>query len=331
MEPTLSIRFPALSDPVAQATVRAASDEISATAKTTVIVHYIQTVITIDSPAATRASIEIPETGLYLFVLAAGYLVMERTGTDDVPVAASDNHCQALYLCEGDYYVSFAPGKHRLVCFASGTGWIQRIKQALPIINEISASMEPHQQALIFPRYELPETLTKYLLSLTYQSAEATSTAELDHFHKLNGIMAYYDTILAKTRSNNAPRRNYEEIVYAFLRHCEHAMLLQKLLSAEAVAAAIHVSPKTLNRAFRSVSKGAITPGRVLQHLRMATAHRILSGSEDVSVQQTALMLGYAETSAFTKAYHKAWGHLPSEARSFAGDRLPAIGTYRPE
>ncbi|WP_262246890.1 helix-turn-helix transcriptional regulator [Parapedobacter soli] len=331
MTPTVAIRFPALSDPDAKITVQTASDEMAATTKTTTIIHYTQTVVTMDLPVATRASVEIPETGLYLIVLVTGSLLMERTGADPIPLNQSTNHCQALYLCNGNYSVAFAPGKHRLVCFAAATEWIKRIKQALPLINEVSATMQPHQVALIFPRYELPDILANYLLSLTYQSGDETAIAELDHFHQLNRIMAYYDRLLARTRKASASRRNYEEVVRDFLRHCKHALLLQERLSVETVATALHVSPKTLNRAFRNVSDGTITPGQMLQRMRMETAHRLLSRNENVSVQETADLLGYADTSAFTKAYRKAWNHLPSEAHRFAEQTLSVIGPYRPE
>src|SRR5690606_32569525 len=157
MTPTVAIRFPALSGPDAEITVQTAADGISATTKTTTIVHYTQTVITMDVPAETRASVEIPETGFYLIVLVTGNLLMERTDADPIPIKPSPNHCQAFYLSNGNYSVVFAPGRHRLVCFASTTEWINRIKKALPLINEVSATMEPHQVALIFPRYELPD------------------------------------------------------------------------------------------------------------------------------------------------------------------------------
>ena len=219
MEPTVAIRFPALSNPDTKAIVQTYSDDISVTAKTVTIVHYTQTVVTLNAAVEARASIQIPETGLYLFVLAAGHLIMERTDTDDIPVASSENHCQALYLCKGDYFVTFTPGRHRLVCFAAVTEWVKRIRQSLPLINEVSATIQPHQQALIFPRYRLPEILTKCLLSYTYGSADGIPTNELDHFHQLNRLMAHYDSLLAQTRKAGASRRNYEEIVHAFFHH----------------------------------------------------------------------------------------------------------------
>ena len=325
MTPTVAIRFPALSDPNTKTTVQTASDEMVATTKTTTIIHYTQTVVTMDLPAAARASVEIPETGLYLIVLLTGSLLMERTGADPIPLNQSTN------LCNGNYSVAFAPGRHRMVCFAATTEWIKRIKQALPLINEVSDTMQPHQVALIFPRYELPDILANYLLCLTYQSGDETAIAELDHFHQLNRIMAYYDRLLARTRRAGKSHRNYEEVVNDFIDHCKHSLLFQKRLSVEAVAMAIHVSPKTVNRAFRTVSNGAITPGQTLQRMRMKTAHLLLSRNENVSVQETADLLGYADTSAFTKAYRKAWGHLPSEAHRFAEETLSAIESYRPK
>ncbi|MFB2119941.1 helix-turn-helix domain-containing protein [Parapedobacter sp. 2B3] len=314
MKPTVEIRFPSLSDPEARTIVQTDSDEITATAKTTTIVHYTQMVVTIDTPAATHASVAILETGLYLFVLIKGQLIMKRTGAADIPVSSSANHCQALYLCKGDYAVTFSTGKHRLVCFASATAWIRRIKQTLPIINEISAAMLPHQEAVIFPNYKVPDAFAKHLPAITGQSNLKTLTAELDHFHNLNRIMAHYDHLLAETMKKSATRRHYAHIVHEFIHRCNQSLLLAEFSSIETIAAAIHVSPKTLNRAFHSVSKGTVSPGRMLLNLRMATAHQLLSKDEHISVQEVAHLLGYADKSAFSKAYRNVLGHLPSKA-----------------
>ncbi|MBK1440960.1 AraC family transcriptional regulator [Parapedobacter sp. ISTM3] len=314
MKPTVAIRFPALSDPEARAIVETDSDEITATAKTATIVHYRQMVVNIDTPATTHATVTISETGLYLFVLIKGQLLMKRTDTADIPVSSSANHCQSLYLCKGDYAVTFSPGRHRLVYFASATAWIRRIKQTLPIINEISGAMLPHQEAIIFPNYPLPDAFAKHLLAITYQSANETLATELDHFHNLNRIMAHYDHLLAETIKKSATRRTYTHIVREFINRCNQSLLLAEFSCVETIAAAMHVSPKTLNRAFHRVSKGTISPGRMLLNLRMATAHELLSQNGPISVQEVAHLMGYADKSTFSKAYRRVFGHLPSEA-----------------
>jgi len=316
MKPTVAIRFPALSDPEARAIVETDSDEITATAKTATIVHYRQMVVNIDTPATTHATVTISETGLYLFVLIKGQLLMKRTGAPDIPVSPSASHCQAIYLCKGEYAVTFSPGRHRLVCFASTTAWIRLIKQTLPIINEISAAMLPHQEAIIFPNYQLPDAFAKHLLAITYQSTNETLATELDHFHLLNRVMAHYDHLLAEAIKKSATRRTYTQIVREFINHCNQTLLLAEFSSIETIAAAMRVSPKTLNRAFHSVSKGDMSPGRMLLNLRMATAHQLLSQNERLSVQEIAHLLGYTDKSAFSKAYRNVLGHLPSEAPS---------------
>src|SRR5690606_31952219 len=101
MKPTVEIRFPSLSDPMQQASVTTAADNIFATAKTTVIVTYTQTEIMLHTPVAIRATIQIPETGLYLFLLVTGHLVVERTEAPAVPFASSATDCQAFYITQG--------------------------------------------------------------------------------------------------------------------------------------------------------------------------------------------------------------------------------------
>src|SRR5690606_10625062 len=104
MEPTIVIRFPALSDPDAKADIETFSDNIAATIKTTTIVHYTQTVVSLNVPTKTRASVQIAETGFYLLVMVSGHLMMERTGAKPIPMQQSPQYCQALYLYEGEYY-----------------------------------------------------------------------------------------------------------------------------------------------------------------------------------------------------------------------------------
>ncbi|NGM61248.1 helix-turn-helix transcriptional regulator [Sphingobacterium sp. SGG-5] len=332
MKPTVEIRFPALSDPAHQGSVTTDANDIDVTIKTTDVIQYTQTVITLNTPVATRATVHIPETGLYLFLLVTGNLIVERAEASGIPFAPSDNHCQAFYITQGNYSVTFKSGKHRLVSYALCTAWMTRLQRTLPFIHTVSASITPYQEALIFPRYSLSNALMERIISLSFQSAYDEDGVELEYSHHLDHIMAFYDNLMVKARHATEPKMQYREIVLRFIAHCNRLFPTNSQRSVKAVAATIGVSLKTLNRAFHSLSNGKITAGQLLRQIRMTAAHRLLTDENGgMTVGDVAHLLGYGETSAFTKAYRQTCGHLPSEAHRFSAEDLPQIELPCPE
>lgn len=73
------------------------------------------------------------------------------------------------------------------------------------------------------------------------------------------------------------------------------------------------VSERTLMRRFREAL--STTPVTYLQHLRIDTARTLLSGS-DLTVQQIATLVGYTDTSSFTRLFRSRMGLSPSIYRA---------------
>ena len=72
------------------------------------------------------------------------------------------------------------------------------------------------------------------------------------------------------------------------------------------------INQRTLSRAFREVH--GIGPYRYLQHLRLCELKRVLV-SEEITVTQAALRLGFVELGKLGVLYKKAFGESPSETK----------------
>ena len=82
--------------------------------------------------------------------------------------------------------------------------------------------------------------------------------------------------------------------------------------SVIAMASALKVSPDTLERAFRA--ELGETPARHWRKLRLRRARDLLAHSE-LPVHEVALSCGYANASAFSRAFRLLFGHSPGDIR----------------
>ena len=82
--------------------------------------------------------------------------------------------------------------------------------------------------------------------------------------------------------------------------------------SAERVAAALSMHPKTLTRHLRSEGT---TFRRLLDELRRQLAERYLRQA-GLSVEEVAFLLGYSEASAFHRAFRRWTGRAPRSPSS---------------
>jgi AraC-like DNA-binding protein len=78
------------------------------------------------------------------------------------------------------------------------------------------------------------------------------------------------------------------------------------------VAGLVEMTPRTLHR---RLSEEGLTFRTLLQNVRMALARRYL-GDEQYEVTEIAFMLGYADTSAFSRAFRSWFGTSPSAYRT---------------
>jgi AraC-like DNA-binding protein len=79
--------------------------------------------------------------------------------------------------------------------------------------------------------------------------------------------------------------------------------------SAEAIAKTLHMSARSLHR--RLKQEGVVFRD-VLKDVRMNLAKRYLN-EQKMTLPETALMLGYSEQSAFTRAFKSWFGVTPSQ------------------
>jgi transcriptional regulator GlxA family with amidase domain len=88
---------------------------------------------------------------------------------------------------------------------------------------------------------------------------------------------------------------------------------LAKPVRLEALVDHLSVSERTLIRRFRDALD--LSPMMYLQNLRMDAARAMLTGA-DLPVQQIAMLVGYSDTSSFTRLFRTRVGLSPTEYRT---------------
>jgi AraC-like DNA-binding protein len=84
----------------------------------------------------------------------------------------------------------------------------------------------------------------------------------------------------------------------------------QASLSVESISAAIHVSPRTLNRLFAAEKTTVI---RWLWQQRLAASHSALIRGQVNQVSEIALSFGFTNLSHFSRAFKQAYGISPQQ------------------
>lgn len=81
-------------------------------------------------------------------------------------------------------------------------------------------------------------------------------------------------------------------------------------MSIDSLASAMHVSPRTLSRAFGQHQK---TPMATIWQERLASSRRAIEQGRVANISQAALEHGFSDFSHFSHAFRKAFGVSPSE------------------
>ncbi len=305
------IRFPSLSEQNGDSQVsNTSSPSVQIRLKQRRIIHYLLMELHLRPTAAVRMEIDTAEDGLYYFLLSEGNLLLERQGAEDISWQANSSECQVFYLKAGKYYIQLEPGKHSLTCFAAPVAWFNLLSQVLPVLNDYVHRMHPKQVAVIFPRYRIAAAMADKISEI--KALGATGHLELGGFHSLNNILAQYDQHL-KELLDKSPRKTYEQIVADFCNYSMRHMIGGPFHTVAQIASEINCTPKTLARAFATVTNSEMTPAALYHTLRMKTASRLLTEGETVT--HVAEQLGYADTASFSKAYSKFFNHVPSQSK----------------
>ncbi|WP_321340701.1 helix-turn-helix domain-containing protein [Breoghania sp.] len=101
------------------------------------------------------------------------------------------------------------------------------------------------------------------------------------------------------TAFSSPSRGRVEPIITIMTETLEHP------LSLPALAERAHISPRSLNRLFRS--ELGMSPGHYYQQLRLSNA-RELSQNTDLDLREIAFRCGYADAASLTKAFRKVFG-----------------------
>lgn len=128
------------------------------------------------------------------------------------------------------------------------------------------------------------------------------------------------------TCANADMARMHEDVIRRYLLKLDRDNILNRArlqimeqlpsgrVTEECTASALNVSSSTLKRRLRDNGE---TFRSVLNQVRVDLAQRYLENL-DYSVTEIAFLLGYTDTSAFSRAFRTWFGHSPTEARRMA-------------
>ena len=136
----------------------------------------------------------------------------------------------------------------------------------------------------------------------------------------LNGIAAMTSDRAIEARPTTKQRtERYHQIV----DHFEQVARLNvgNFVHVADMSRVAGVNQRTLSRAFREIH--GIGPYRYLQHLRLSELKRVLV-SEEITVTQAALRLGFVELGKLGVLYRKTFGESPSQTRRRRLARRPS-------
>ena len=142
--------------------------------------------------------------------------------------------------------------------------------------------------------------------------------------HNFNSLaLDNQDADLQLTSSSPAMIRLHEEIIERYLMKRDRENILNRArlqimeqlpsgrVTESVIASALNVSKRTLHRKLRDNGE---TFRSVLTQVRVDLASRYLQNA-DYSVTEIAFLLGYADTSAFSRAFKTWFGYSPTQAR----------------
>lgn len=196
--------------------------------------------------------------------------------------------------------------------------WHVDHEQALWIPAGTPHTIHRRRGALVFPIFFETDTPAPVLPEVT----AITRSSELG-----NLVDACLQHVLAR---DHAPEPSSGELLEAITRHSHpRASLpvpqdtLVRTVATDLLAdpssnrtltewaALLHVSPKTLQRHFRTETGTTFSAWR--RNARLMAAQTMLTDGDTVTV--TAARAGFSSPSAFIRAYKRHFGHTPSRAR----------------
>jgi len=177
---------------------------------------------------------------------------------------------------------------------AAGPGW-QPLEIHLPGTRSLRFSRDELFQGirLVYGSREVQVVFPRALLARALTPLSRPAAAGACDSHASNPVRSPLDIVAS-----------LEDAVESLLPlHCP---------PVEEIAALANLSPRTLQR---RLAEAGTSVREVVEHARFRLADEYLRDSS-ANVTDTALMLGYSDSTAFTRAFHRTTGMSPTEYRA---------------
>ncbi|WP_067788930.1 helix-turn-helix domain-containing protein [Nocardia amikacinitolerans] len=250
------------------------------------------------SPAAAR---EQPTESLKVCLLTRGHGVVEQHGRE-VALAAGQ---LALYDLSQPYRLTFQRGWRGTVL-----AFPRSALQLAP--HDIDAAMRHAHTAITGPGPVLTDLVADY-------TADELTAPPPTHFLGSAAVNLVTSIVWASLTDDRA---SPTDILRRQAEHFIRVHISDPSVTADTVAAAHHVSPRTLQRAFAAAGE---TVSEFIRNERLCGARRDLlaPGSRHVSIAAIAARWCFFDAPHFSRAFRAAFGVAPSELRTRPGPAQP--------
>jgi AraC-like DNA-binding protein len=198
---------------------------------------------------------------------------------------------------------------------AEGGDWVfKALSVPEHVARSAAGAVRPAGYQLIPAHAPLAGVLSSYLEALCRDFATLDGTAVIASLKALDTLMA---ACLggANERPDELAATVSAERCRCALRHMEQNLESQAL-SPASIAAALHISPRQMQRAFEASGK---TFSAELRRLRVAHASALLRNCPEMRISDVALASGFDSLATFYRSFKAQLGATASDVRSAPG------------
>jgi AraC-like DNA-binding protein len=216
---------------------------------------------------------------------------------------AKKGMCYATANDTGDFYVTLPAGNHLFFYLQPQSDYLKCYPKDYPDLAELLESLAKDQKQYgHMPACLIEGEILTAMLNL-YRLAEGKGYDLETEFYRYcrELLRAYHKTVRLRLEKPIYQIRDFLTINYT-----DH-----KLTAIKALAGRFHLSVRMLEREYHR--EFDTSPQYYIKKLRMEKSKQLILDRH--TIHEVSIMLGYSETSCFSRAFKSYYGHAPTQAK----------------